>query len=261
MDYYVVDAFAETLFTGNPTGVCLLDETIWPDDALLLNIAAENNLPQTAYVLKRGNNYAMRWFAPNAEVDLCGHATLAAGYVLANFVEPDAAVLNFETRAGPLMVERRGGLYEVDLPSRVPKKAKLTQELIDALGGTVPVETYASRDYFFLLESEEAVRELKPDFGLMRRLAFGDGVIVTARGSQSDFVTRAFFPKLLTDEDPVCGSAHCNLIPFWAERLGKTQMVSRQLSARTGVIYCRYMGDRVRIAGKAVLFLKGEILV
>lgn len=261
MKYYVVDAFAETVFTGNPTGVCLVDETAWPDDALLLAIAAEINLPETAYVMKRGDSYAMRWFAPNAEIDLCGHATLATGYVLANFVEPDAAVLHFETGTGTLTVERKGELYELDLPSRVPQKAVLTQELIDALGGTVPAEAYTSRDYFFLLESEDAVRELKPDFGLMRGLDFGDGVIVTARGSQSDFVTRAFFPKLLTDEDPVCGSAHCNLIPFWAERLGKTQMVSHQLSARSGVIYCRHMGDRVRIAGKAALFSKGEIFV
>lgn len=261
MKYYVVDAFAETVFTGNPTGVCLLGETTWPHDALLLNITAEISLPETAYVLKQGDSYAMRWFAPNAEIDLCGHGTLAAGYVLCNFVEPDAAVINFQTGAGPLTVERKGELYELDLPSRVPQKAALTQELIDALGGTVPIETYTSRDYFFLLDSEDAVRALKPDFGLMRMLGFGDGVIVTARGSQSDFVTRAFFPKLLTDEDPVCGSAHCNLIPFWAERLGKTVMVSHQLSARSGVIYCRLMGDRIRIAGKAALFSKGEILV
>lgn len=261
MKYFIVDAFAETLFTGNPTAVCMIDGPDWPDDALLLNIAAENSLPETVYVKRRGDRYALRWFAPNTEIDLCGHATLAAGYVLANFIEPDTDAVHFESGAGPLSVERRGDLYELDFPSRVPQKVELTQELIDALGGTVPVETYTSRDYFFLLKSEEAVRDLKPDFCKMSKLAYGDGVIVTAKGSKSDFVTRAFFPKLLTDEDPVCGSAHCNLIPFWAQRLGKTQMISHQLSPRTGVIYCRYAGERVKIGGKAALYGKGEILI
>lgn len=261
MRYYTVDAFSDKVFSGAPTGVAVLDGEAWPGDNVLLSIAVENNLPETAFARKQGDRFALRWFAPNAEVDLCGHATLAAGYVIANFEAPGAKKVFFDTGVGELVVERKGDLYEMDLPSRVPEATELTQELIEALGGAVPAESYKSRDYFFLLESEEAVRALAPDYAKMKALDYGDGVIVTAPGSKSDFVTRAFFPKLLTDEDPVCGSAHCNLTPFWAQRLGKQEMVSHQLSQRGGVIYCALSGDRVKLGGKVALYGKGEILI
>lgn len=259
LQYYMVDAFAEHAFEGSPTGVCILNE--WLDDNLLLHIAAENCLPETAYVVKRKNDYHIRWFAPNAEIDLCGHATLGTSYVIANFVEPGANHISFHSMSGPLEIDRRGDLFVMDLPSRIPQPATLTPQMVSALGGTLPQETFASRDLIFILENEDQVRSLKPDFSIMSQIEYGDGVIVTAEGNKSDFVTRAFFPKLLTNEDPVCGSAQCNLIPFWAERLHKNTMVSSQLSERGATIYCEFTGDRVKVGGRVMLYSIGEIYI
>ncbi len=257
--YYMVDAFAEHAFEGGPTGVCILNE--WFDDSLLLQIASENCLPETAYVIKRQNDYHIRWFAPNSEVDLCGHATLGTAFVIFNFLEPRRENIHFQSLSGPLDVDKKDDLYVMDLPSRIPNPTGLTSQMVDALGGIVPKETYSSRDLFFLLENEKQVKELKPNFEVMSQIEYGDGVIVTAEGEKSDFVTRAFFPKLLTNEDPVCGSAHCNLTPFWSEKLHKSKMISKQLSPRGATIYCELNGDRVKIGGKVTLYSIGEIYI
>ena len=255
--YYVVDAFAEHVFEGAPTGVAIMSE--WPRVETMISMAAENALPETAYLKKAGDDYEIRWCAPNAEIDLCGHATLASGYVVMEILEPGRESVNFLSGCGTLTVTKRNGLYEMQLPKRVPEPAELSEEMVAALGGLVPKETYKSRDWFFLLESEEEVKNLKPDFDAMRALDYGDGVIVTASGTRSDFVTRAFFPKLLTDEDYVCGSAHCNLIPFWYERTGKTEMISRQYSSRGATLYCTMGDDHIKVAGAVSFYSRGEV--
>lgn len=258
MRYFIVDAFAERVFTGGPAGVCVLEQ--WPDDVTLQNIAAENNMPQTAFVVKNTDGYTLRWFAPNIEVDLCGHATMATAFVISNYVDPGIEQMKFITQSGLLNVLRKDDLYEIELPTRVPVASEVTDEIVEALG-IVPIETYKSRDWFLVLENEEQVRNVKPDFAKMAKLSYGDGVIITAEGKETDFVTRCFFPKLMTNEDPVCGSAHCNLIPYWAEKLNKTKMVSRQLSSRGATLYCGFAGDKVKVAGKVALYCEGRIFV
>lgn len=257
MKYFIVDAFAERVFEGNPAAVCILDA--WLDPELMQRIAVENNLSETAFAVKEGEHYRLRWFTPGGEVDLCGHATLATAFVICNYVE-DAREIVFETMSGRLTVARQGDLYELDFPARMPSPVEVTPELVAAIGAT-PVEGYLERDYMFVLENEEAVRDLKPDLTAMEALPGGIGVLVTAKGSGCDFVSRAFFPKLKVNEDPVCGSAHCNFIPFWSERLNKREMVALQLSARGGVLYCKHCGDRVKIAGKAALYAIGEFFL
>lgn len=259
MKYYVVDAFASRLFEGSPTGVCILNK--WPGDDILLKIAEENALPETAFCVKSEDVYQIRWFAPNAEVDLCGHATLAAAFVISRFMEINANVIKFSSMSGLLQVIRYGDLFELDLPARVPRPSSIFAELIEAMGGTVPSEVYVSRDYFLVYDCVETIKNIKPDFAKMATLEYGDGVIISAVGIETDFVTRAFFPKLQTNEDPVCGSAHCNLIPFWAERLGKDEMLSYQMSKRGATVYCRNENDRVKIAGRVILYSEANLFV
>ena len=257
MKYYVVDAFTDELFKGNQAGVCLLDG--WLDDALMQNIAFENNLSETAFVVKRAGHYDLRWFTPALEVDLCGHATLASAYVIFNFVEHGVSEVRFETRSGSLVVKKAGDLLEMDFPSRMPSPEVLTGEMCKAIGAPA-LEAHLSRDLVLLLENEQQVRELTPDFELIKRLGYFS-VVVTAKGDEVDFVSRFFIPGAGINEDPVTGSAHCSLIPFWAGRLGKSTMVARQLSARGGTLYCENVnGQRVKIAGHAVLYLRGEIV-
>ncbi|SET21479.1 PhzF family phenazine biosynthesis protein [Paenibacillus sp. NFR01] len=257
MKYYVVDAFAERLFTGNPAGVSILEQ--WLPEDLMQNIAAENNLSETAFAVKTGPHaYQLRWFTPAGEIDLCGHATLATAYVIANFYEAEVEQLTFETQSGILNVAKRGERYELDFPARMPERIELTEQMVEALGVT-PLEAYLSRDLMFVLESEEAVRNLAPDFAKLKQLPLGLGASVTAKSETVDFASRSFFPKLKVDEDPVCGSAHCNFIPYWADRLGRNGLVAHQLSKRGGTLYCRLEGDRVRIAGTAVLYSIAEL--
>lgn len=258
MKYYVVDAFAQHVFEGNPAGVCILEN--WLPDEAMQNISTENNLSETAFAVKEGEDYRLRWFTPAAEIELCGHATLATAYVLAQFYEPDAEQFTFHTLGGILTVLRKGTLYEMDFPSRLPEPFILTHDMIEALG-VKPVETYLSRDLMFVLENEDQVRKLTPDFSKLKQLPDGLGVSVTAKGTTFDFVSRSFFPKLNVNEDPVCGSAHCNFIPFWAERLGKNKLVARQLSKRGGTLYCLLEGDRVKISGTAVLYAEAELKI
>jgi PhzF family phenazine biosynthesis protein len=256
MKYYVVDAFAERVFEGNPAGVCVMND--WIPDDLMQKMAIENNLSETAFAVKGEDSYQLRWFTPGGEINLCGHATLATAFVIMNYVEKQMKTVQFNTLSGVLTVNRQEDLYELDFPVAHSKELSITEQIIDALG-TTPIEAYLNRDALFVLESEETVKNLSPDFSKLEQLPDGLGVIVTAKGNDFDFVSRAFFPKLKVNEDPVCGSAHCGLVPFWAEKLKKREMVARQLSYRGGTLYCQYEDTRVKIAGKAALYSIADI--
>lgn len=256
MKYYVVDAFAEKVFEGNPAGVCVMDQ--WLKDTLMQKIAIENNLSETAFTVREEKGYHLRWFTPGGEIDLCGHATLATSYILMRFVEPEAHSIQFDTLSGKLTVTRKADLYEMDFPSIEPKPYPLTDKMIEALGA-IPVEVYKGRDLIFLLESEEAVKNSTPDFEKMRQFPEGLAVFVTAEAKEFDFVARAFWPKLGINEDPVTGSMYCSLLPYWNKKLQKTEMIARQVSKRGGTLYLKYCGDRVKISGKAALYSIAEI--
>lgn len=256
MKYYVVDAFAEKVFEGNPAGVCVMDE--WLTDDLMQKIAVENNLSETAFAVKEGEVYRLRWFTPGGEIDLCGHATLATAFVMMNFIEAEKKLVTFESLSGALTVKRDGALYELDFPVFPSEQIELTDELVDALG-VEPVEVFLNRDLLVVLASEEAVATWTPDIQKLLDIKAGLGVIVTAKSTTYDFVSRAFFPKIKINEDSVTGSAHCALVPFWAERFGKVELIGRQVSARGGTLYCKLDGERVKIAGKAALYLTGKI--
>lgn len=259
---YQVDAFASALFRGNPAAVCPLEE--WLPDEILQNIAAENNLSETAYYVRRGERYDLRWFTPAVEVDLCGHATLAAASVILDVRREIAGPrVAFDSRGGELIVERQesvgrqGILYAMDFPSRPSGPAEVHPRLERGLGAK-PALVLAARDYLCVFESEEQVRDLKPD---MHALAGIDlfATIATAPGRDCDFVSRFFAPAKGVPEDPVTGSAHATLIPYWAKRLGKSKLFARQISRRGGELWCQDRGDRVSIAGGAVQYLEGRI--
>lgn len=256
---YQIDAFAQSVFEGNPAAVVPLDE--WLPDALMQAIAMENNLAETAFFVREGNAYRLRWFTPAAEVDLCGHATLASAWVIFEYFEPAAARVEFETRSGPLSVGREDALLSMDFPARPPERVEPCAALLEALGGT-PREVWAARDYMIVYGSESEVRALRPD---MLRLAATDrfAVIATAPAEAEgvDFVSRFFAPRQGVPEDPVTGSAHCTLIPYWAQRLGKHQLRARQVSARGGDLQCEWRGARVGIAGRAAFYMRGLIQV
>ena len=255
---YQVDAFAMGPFSGNPAAVCPLDA--WLDDETLLNIAAENNLSETAFIVASENGYDLRWFTPAIEVDLCGHATLAAGYVVLNHLQPDLDSVAFETMSGTLMVSREGERLSMDFPNRAPTPISGFQALSDALGAA-PSEAHLSRDILAVFDDEASVRRLTPDQARLLALDEGLGVIATAKGDTVDFVSRFFVPKAGIAEDPVTGSAHCTLVPFWAERLGKSRFVAHQISPRGGELHCEHRGDRVIMSGRCHLYLTGEILL
>jgi PhzF family phenazine biosynthesis protein len=258
MRYYVVDAFSSQLFKGNPAGVCVLAE--WPGDELMQSIAAENNLAETAFIVPRADHYDLRWFTPETEIDLCGHATLASAFVVDNFVEKGAGVIRFASKSGPLSVTKKGGLYEMDFPARKPMRIELTPGITRATGLPV-LEAYASRDLILLVESERLVSGFCPNFELLKQLHGYLGIVITAGGAEADFVSRFFAPAAGIPEDPVTGSSHASLIPLWAERLGKDKLVARQLSRRGGTLFCENCGARVKIAGEATLYLQGELII
>ena len=258
---YQIDAFTDSVFAGNPAAVVPLES--WLPDATLLSIAAENNLAETAFFVPQGDGYELRWFTPTVEMDLCGHATLASAFAIATILEWGSSHITFTTRmAGVLTVTRDGDLYTLDFPSRPPVPlVEAPAGLAEALGGPQPVTVLKSRDLLVVYEDEAAVRALAPDMSALARLdAFA--TCVTAPGRDGvDFVSRFFAPGGGVPEDPVTGSAHCTLIPYWAERLGKTRMEARQVSARGGALACELAGDRVKIGGKAVLYMEGSIFV
>ena len=258
MKYYVVDAFAEDVFQGNPAGVCLVDRSL--DAAAMQNIAAENNLAETAFITQKGNEneFDLRWFTPEVEMDLCGHATLASAFIISKYVMKNIDVMKFNTLSGVLEVTKKGDLFVMDFPARKPREMQITSLMEQSLGCPV-IEAYQSRDCLLLVENENAVQTLTPNLELLRQMPNSLAVIVTAKGDTVDFVSRFFAPNAGISEDPVTGSSHSTLIPFWSERLQKKQMIAKQLSKRGGILYCEDCGDRVKISGKVVLYLSGEI--
>ena len=256
--FYQVDAFTGRVFAGNPAAVCPLEK--WLDADLLQSIAAENNLAETAFFVPDGEgSYKLRWFTPAVEVDLCGHATLASAFVLYTRLGYTGPVVRFETRSGELRVTREGELYTLDFPSREPQRMQESAAVSAALGRP-PMELWTARDYMAVYESEEDVRALTPDFPATARLD-RFAVIATAPGRNADFVSRFFAPAQGVPEDPVTGSAHCTLVPYWAKRLGRARLRAFQASSRGGELECEYAGDRVKIAGRAALFAEGVIYV
>jgi len=255
---YQVDAFAKEVFKGNPAAVCPLSE--WLPEETMQRIALENNLAETAFFVKKGDVYEIRWFTPLAEIDLCGHATLASGFVLFELLKTEDSLVRFHShKSGELTVEKQGERLVLDFPSRPVAPADAPDGLTQALG-KAPKEVFKARDYFLVYETEEEILDIAPNFSKLLEIG-AHGYIVTAKGDSADFVSRFFAPEVGVPEDPVTGSAHCNLIPFWAERLGKTELFARQVSARGGELFCELRGDRVKIGGNAALYLKGEIYV
>lgn len=255
MKQYVIDAFAEKLFEGNPAAVCVLD--YYPADEFLQQITNENSLSETAFAVKEGDGYHLRWFTPGGEIDLCGHATLATAYVLANYFETRKTEIHFYTQSGELIVRKKGELYEMDFPPYEIKPVNVTDEMTEAIGFR-PVEAWLGRDLLCVMESEEQILSIQPDLEKVKGL---DGLLlsVTARGTEYDCVSRTFAPKCSVAEDPVCGSGHCHIIPFWTNKLNKTELVARQASRRGGTLYCRMEDNRVFLSGKAVLYSISEL--
>jgi PhzF family phenazine biosynthesis protein len=253
---FQIDAFASQVFGGNPAAVVPLER--WLDDRTLQSIAAENNLSETAFFVGEKGYFQIRWMTPTEEVDLCGHATLAAAWVIFNEIEKGRSEVHFRSQSGPLRVSALGDTLSLDFPSRPPEaRDGATAALALALGAR-PREVLASRDYLAVFETEDEVRALKPD---MAKVAALDhmAVIATAQGRDCDFVSRFFVPSLGIPEDPVTGSAHCTLVPYWSKRLRKTRLFARQVSARGGELWCEDRGERVSIAGRCVKYLEGTI--
>lgn len=254
---FQIDAFSGAVFSGNPAAVCPLES--WLPDATLQAIATENNLSETAYFVRNNGCFDLRWFTPACEVDLCGHATLASAYVLFHELKEPSDTLRFHTKSGELIVKRQGDRLAMDFPARPPEEIDADPGLVAALGGS-PKEILAARDYLVRYKSADEVRALSPDMEALKkinRFAF----IVTAPGDDCDFVSRFFAPAKGIPEDPVTGSAHCTLIPYWAKKLGKTTLHARQVGRRGGELFCKLAGDRVEIAGYGALFLAGRIRV
>ena len=257
MRQFIVDAFTEKIFGGNPAAVCVVED--FPPEELMLNIARENNLSETAFVAKAGNFYRLRWFTPAVEIDFCGHATLATAYVILTQVEKNLPAVEFETLSGKFTVERKGNMFEMNFPAYVSKKIPVTDAMSDAINAKV-LEAYLARDLLMVLESAEAVKNLAPDFDKLKKL---DGLIqaVTAADENFDCASRIFAPKIKIAEDPVTGSTHCLLAPYWSERLGKKKIIARQASARGGILHCEVAGERVKISGSAALFAIADLKI
>ena len=253
---YQIDAFSHGPFSGAPNAVCPLPN--WLDDRTMQAIAAENNLPDTAFIVRNGDDYDIRWFTPAIEVDLCGTATLASGLVVLQILEPGRALVTFNSKSGPLTVAKSGEMLALDFPSRQGTPSKMPAALVRAMNKHPKEVLFAVEDYMAVFESEDDIRDLQPDFSLLSEIG-GRGLIVTALGTQSDFVSRFFAPNSGILEDPVTGSAHCMMVPYWGKRLKKTQLHALQISPRGGELFCEDRGERVTLAGRAALFLEGTI--
>jgi PhzF family phenazine biosynthesis protein len=255
---YQVDAFADKLFSGNPAAVVFPDSEL--PDATMQSIAAENNLAETAFVLADGDNFQIRWFTPTVEVDLCGHATLASAHVLFNHLEYSGDVIAFLSKSGELRVRQEDNILYLDFPADTIQAAELTPGIGNGLGDR-PIELYKGRDdYLAIFDSEKTITSLQPNMNTLGKIP-SRGIIVSAPGETSDFVSRFFAPQSGVPEDPVTGSAHTTLIPYWSKRLGKKHLQARQISKRGGELICRDLGTRVEIGGRAVTYLVGEISV
>ena len=250
MKQYIVDAFTDTLFHGNQAAICILDE--WLPEDLMMNITRENNFSETAFAVPEGDKYHLRWFTPGGEIDLCGHATLACAYVLFTKYLPGRDSITFSTLSGDLIVRKSQDLMEMEFPAYQLTPVPVTPEMEDALGAR-PKEAYLGRDLLCVFDSEETVRSLHPDQQKLLNLE-GLGLQATAPGKEFTCVSRSFFPKLNVVEDPVCGSGHCHIIPYWSKKLKTPELTAYQASQRGGTLYCRMERDRVFLAGKAVLF-------
>lgn len=257
MNIYQVDAFTDHVFGGNPAAVCPLEK--WLSDDMMQQIAMENNLSETAFFVKEGRQFHIRWFTPEMEIDLCGHATLASAHVIFNYLNYAGTTVEFKYGGGFLSVTQEGDLLTMDFPSVSSKETEVTEQMISAVGKK-PKKAMKARDLLLLYENEQEIQEIDPDFVALAQIDHL-GVIATAPGKNVDFVSRFFAPRAGINEDPVTGSAHCMLIPFWAEILGKETMWAKQLSARVGELYCRNNHDRVLISGKAVTYMIGELLL
>ena len=256
MKQYVVDAFTDKIFMGNPAAVCVLDN--FPSEEIMQSIAAENNLSETAFAVKENDSYHIRWFTPKSEIDFCGHATLATAFVLFNYYEQSADTLNFYGQIGEITVHKSDEQIKMEFPAYKLEHIEITDTMIEALG-TIPLAAYKDRDILFILRDEDEVRDLQPDMELISKLD-GACVAVTAKGTEYDCVSRVFAPKFGLNEDPVTGSTHCTIAPYWSRRLNKPDLTAFQASSRTGILYCECVEDKVIISGKAVLFSINEIV-
>ncbi len=255
MRQYIVDAFTDKVFGGNPAAVCVMDK--WLDDETMLKVTMENNLSETAFAVKEGENYKLRWFTPGGEIDLCGHATLATAYIVTTFVEPSLKEVRFETLSGILTVNKNDELLEMDFPAYELKKVEVTDAMVEVIG-VRPIEAWIGRDLLCVLENEEDVRNMNPNMEKVKEL---DGLLlqVTAKGKNFDCVSRSFAPKLNVPEDPVCGSGHCHIVPFWANKIGKNNIIAYQASRRGGTLYCKVDGNRIKMSGKVALYSIADI--
>jgi PhzF family phenazine biosynthesis protein len=256
MKQYIVDAFTDKIFSGNPAAVCVLDS--FPSEDIMQSIAAENNLSETAFVVKENDRYHIRWFTPKSEIDFCGHATLAAAFVLFNYYAQDADTFNLCGQIGEFTVRRSEELTRMEFPAYKLEHIEITDTMIEALG-TIPLAAYKDRDILFVLRDEDEVRNLQPDMEIISKLD-GACVAVTAKGTKYDCVSRVFAPRYGMNEDPVTGSTHCMIAPYWSRRLNKPEITAFQASSRTGILYCECIGDKVIIYGKAVLFSINDIV-
>ncbi len=257
LSIFQIDAFTEKLFEGNPAAVIPLEE--WLPDDLLQNIARENNLSETAYFIKKNNEYHIRWFTPSTEVDLCGHATLASAHVIFEILAPQSNNIVFHSKSGKLNVARKDKLIELDFPVSSIAKCETPIEITKAFG-KAPIEVWKSDDYIAVYENELDIVSLSPDFNILSELKCR-GVIATSRGESTDFVSRFFAPRYGINEDSVTGSAHCELMPYWVKQLGKDKLSAAQLSKRGGKLQCELAGKRVLISGYSVKYLEGTIEV
>ena len=257
MRQYVADAFTDKVFAGNPAAICILDE--WLPEELMMKITRENNLSETAFAVKTGDSYHLRWFTPGGEIDLCGHATLACAYVLTRFYEKDADKIAFDTLSGRLTVTKKGELFEMDFPAYELKSVEVTEAMEKAIGAR-PREAWMGRDLLCIFDDAELIPAMSVDQAAVMEL---DGLLlhVSAKGSDVDCVSRSFAPKCNVPEDPVCGSGHCHIAPYWAKVLGKNELVAYQASPRGGTLWCTLEGERVKLAGKAALYSQAEIFV
>lgn len=259
MRIYQIDAFTKNVFSGNPAAVCPLEQ--WLSDEIMQKIAAENNLAETAFYVKNGDKYEIRWFTPQTEVDLCGHATLAAAFVLFHYENHSDSVITFHSpRSGDLTVTKDGDLLSLNFPTDTLEPITLTNEILDAFDVKPQLAFKGKTDYMLLFNTEEEILNLKPNFNQISKLDVR-GVIVTAKGNTTDFVSRFFAPQSGINEDPVTGSAHTTLIPYWAKELNKTVLSAIQLSERKGYLDCELLGNRVRISGYAACYLIGDLFL
>lgn len=256
--FYQVDAFTDKLFGGNPAGVCPLDD--WLPEEVMQNVAFENNLPETAFFVNNGSDYELRWFTPLAEVDLCGHATLASAHVLFDHLDYNRKEIVFHTKSGELRVRKDNGKLTLNFPTDIVREIETPEDLVKAIGKK-PIKTLKGKtDFMMIYSSQKEIEEIDPDFELIKK-SKARGVIVTAKGDNVDFVSRFFAPEVGVNEDPVTGSAHTTLTPYWAKVLGKKELTAMQLSRRKGNLKCKLINGRVEISGSAVTYLEGSIKI